>query len=475
MGKNKNKIRVSFVGENAEEVTGSCVLIETSNKTILVECGLYQGESSLLEQYQINNKRFRFKVKNIDYLIVCHSHIDHVGLIPKLYKQGATCKIISPTGLRQLFEIMGKDSAFILEKEAETLTIKFNREYNPIYSPQDVEQALNHWQEIERNKVIDIDENIQIRFVNSAHIINACQCELWIKNNGRTSKIAITSDLGNISVDNYYVENFEPIEKANLLIGEATYAREKGHITNKHRIKDLEKIKTIIEQTCVENKAKILFPIFALQRSQNILTYLYDLFGEDENFKIPIILDSPLLLKINEVFKKELKGKAKEKFERVLSWENIKISKEFSETEQWVKGKESCIFLSCSGMMTAGRSVYVASKLLPDPNNCIIFCGYANENSLANKIKNQKTKTLTIEGKSIPCRCQVANLLSFSSHMQRKDLLKYYSSGNYDKIAIVHSNFKDKVEFCEELQEEIQKKNKTNKVICINKSVEILL
>ena len=87
----------------------------------------------------------------------------------------------------------------------------------------------------------------------------------------------------------------------------------------------------------------------------------------------------------------------------------------------------------------------------------------------------KKQKTVTIDGKQIPCRCQSVILNSFSSHMQREDLLKYYSDGQYDKIAVVHSNFDDKVDFCKDLQEEISKKNKTNKVICVNKSTEILL
>ena len=94
---------------------------------------------------------------------------------------------------------------------------------------------------------------------------------------------------------------------------------------------------------------------------------------------------------------------------------------------------------------------------------------------LSSKIKEGKQKTVTINGESVPCKCQVANLTSFSSHMQRQDLIDYYSTGNFDKIAIVHSEFKDKIVFCEDLQKEINKKNKTNKVICVNKGTEILL
>lgn len=474
----KNKVRVKFIGMNAESVTGSSVLIETEKKKILVECGLYQGDESLLEQYRINKSRFPYKVKDIDYVILLHSHIDHVGLVPKLYKQGAKAQIVAPKGLRALFELMTMDSAYIMERDAEDLSKKFNRDFEPIYQEQDVYQTLEYWNELEKNEIVEIDEDIKIRFLNSSHIINSCQCELWIKNNNRVVKIGITSDLGNVSIDNDYVEDFQSIDKANLLIGEATYSRENKHITNKNRKKDLEKLKTIIEQTCIDNKGKVLIPVFALQRCQSILTCLYEVFKNENNFNIPIVIDSPLAIKITKLFLKELECINQQQFKKlqeVLNWENIKFEKEFEGTQGWINSKEPCVFLSCSGMLNAGRAVYTASKLLPNSNNCIVFCGYSSEGSLGSKIKNKKQKTVTIEGKSVPCRSQVINLLSFSSHMQREDLLNYYSTGNYDKIAVVHSEFNSKLSFCSDLQERINKKNKTNKVVCVNKNTEILL
>ena len=329
MSKVKNKVRISFVGENAKEVTGSSILIEYNDKKILVENGLYQGKGSLLEQYKINNKHFSYKVKEIDYLIVLHSHMDHVGLIPKLFKFENKCKIISPVGLKDLFEVMAKDSVFIMNKEAEDLTKKMKREFEPIYTDKEVYLTLDRWEEFPIEEKIQIEDNLTIRFIRSGHVINACQCEIWIKNNNKVIKIGITSDLGNIAIKNDYVEDIEYIDKANLLIGEATYAGNFKHITNKGRKKDLDKIETIVRQTCIENKSKILIPVFALQRTQTILTCLYDLFKDKEDFNVPIIIDSPLALKINEIFLKELKCEQQEKFAKVLAWKNIYKAKEF--------------------------------------------------------------------------------------------------------------------------------------------------
>lgn len=475
MSKKTNKVRVSFVGENATDVTGSCILIETNNKKILVECGLYQGESTLLQQYRINNARFKFKPKELDYVILNHAHVDHIGLVPRLYKEGCTAKIIAPIGLKKLYEIMLRDSAFIMERDAEDLQNKFKRIFEPIYDEKNVLTSLEYWYECEKNEVVNIDEDIKIKFTNSAHIINSCQSELWVTNANRTVKIGITSDLGNIALEQYYVDPFEKIEKANLLIGECTYSNEQRGVVKKDRKKDLEKLETVVEQVCVDNQGKILIPVFALQRCQVMLTYLYQIFHDREDFDVPIIVDSPLALKVNDIFLQELKGEDKELFKKVLQWKNLKFLKEFTDTQNWVESDKSCVFLSCGGMLQAGRAVYTATKLLPNIKNHIIFCGYSSSDSLATKIKNKKTKTINIEGKPISCRCGVTVLKSMTSHMQRPELIEYYSGGNYDKIALVHSNFNDKLGFAKELQNQILKKNKTNKVVVVNKSTEILL
>ena len=477
MGKNKDKIRIRFVGNNAINVTGSQILIECgkSKKKILVECGLTQENMSLLKSYQINSKKFNFKPKELNYIFLCHSHIDHIGLVPRLYKENCEAKIIAPVLMQKFFKEMCLDSAKIMERDSIDLTKKFKKEYPPIYKIENIYQALQYWKEYPINEKIELDEDIQFRFVGSGHIIGACQLELWIRNGSSIKKIAITSDLGNISVHQYYISDFTPIENANLLIGEATYNSSKRSTSEKDRIKDLQKIKDIVNQTCLEKKAKILIPTFALARCQSILTHLYDIFGEDCNFNVTIAIDSPLAIKLTDLYKEVLKGEDLKKFEKVMQWENIKKLKEFSDTEKFLNDKNACIFLSCNGMMTAGRSTYVASKLLPNADNHILFCGYSTEGSLAWKIKQKKFKTVSIDGKQIPCRCGITALNSFSSHMQHDDLLRYYSNYIFDKIALVHGEFKGKCIFAKELQEEISKKNKTGKVICVNTSTEILL
>jgi metallo-beta-lactamase family protein len=121
--------------------------------------------------------------------------------------------------------------------------------------------------------------------VPSGHIIQSAQIVLWIKQGNNTRKILYTSDLGNISVEKHYIRKFEPITNANLVIAESTYSRNDRSITQKDKLKDLEKIKTVVNQYCIERHGRVLIPIFSLDRTQNVLTLLYEIFGKDKNYK----------------------------------------------------------------------------------------------------------------------------------------------------------------------------------------------
>jgi len=475
MSKTKNKIRISFIGGNAEDVTGSMTLIEFGERKILIEAGLFQSEN-LLKNYQINNRRLPFKPSEIDLIFIGHAHIDHIGILARLYAQGCHAKIIVPNGIPDLFELMAEDSAFIFEKDIQTIKKRYGKDVFPIYTESDISATLPYFQEYGYNKKIELDDDISFRLIPSGHIICASQIELWINCNNHTSKIAYTSDLGNISIPKHYVTPFEPIDKCNILIGESTYADKSRSMTMKDREKDLEKIYSVIDTVCCDNKSKVLIPVFALDRVQNILTILYDMFHDNKDFHIPIIVDSPLAIKITKLYERLLDGEELDKYHDVMNWNNIKFIEEYADSKVYQESKDSVIVLACSGFMSAGRSRQWAKVLLPDVKAHILFVGYSSEGSLSYKIKKGKvTKTISIDGKPFPNRCNCSDLHSFSSHLTHDGLLKYYSDINADKICLVHGDFKPKCEFAKELQNEISKKNKCGRVIAVNKSTELLL
>ena len=482
MSKNKDKIRISFKDSGAaEDVTGSCTVISWGKpeKTILVDCGTVQGNMSLLKEYQANNARFLFKEKEVNYAFLTHAHVDHCGRLPLLAKRGFKGKIIVPEGTEAIIKELLLDSAKIMGRDAEDLSRRLGKNFPPIYEEDDVYRALSMVEEFPINKKIKVNDEITFEFIPAGHVMASAQLLLYITNGSTTRKIAFTGDLGNLDVEGYYVNDFAPIQNANLLVGECTYADKKRSVKAKDRFFDLDKIKTFVQTICVDGGGSVLFPSFSFMRSQVILTVLYDLFHEDKDFNIPIYVASPLTCKINKVFDEQLEGEQIERWRQVRNWDKVNFIDNFEKLEGIMAQNGPKILCCSSGMMNAGYSVYVAEKLLPSAKNGIAFIGYSVEGTLAWKIKQKKTKTLSLNGKPVPNRCQIINLSSFSSHMQRDSLVKYYSggfgTGSYGKIVLQHGNKKDRIGLAEDIQEAISKRNRSDKVLIANKSLEILL
>ena len=475
MAKSKDKIKIAFVGPASDDVTGSCIWIKTPDRQILLECGLYQSCKSTLENYKINNTHFEFKPKEIDYIFVMHNHADHLCLAPRLYAKGCVAQMIMPKGSHQIAEILLRDSVGIMKADADELSSKFKRCYMPIYTDGDVDKCLQNYSEYPMNEIIELDRYVKFRFVPSGHILNSAQIELWITQGNLTKKIVYTSDLGNIHIKKYYTNNFEPISKCDVFIGETTYARESRIASAKIRNKDLDKLKTAILQTCRDDKGRVLMPVFANDRCQNMLTYLYDLFGRDTNFEIPILIDSPMAKKCCEAYSKMLSGEDAEKWNEVLAWKNLHFAETYLESKEWRESNRPVVVLASSGMLVKGRSVGWVYHMLPKAKDRIIFCGYSAEGSIGAIIKEGKQKTITVSGKRRLNKCQVTNLTSFTSHMQKDSLLKYYSSLQCEKIILVHGDMQSKIDFSKELQEEISKNNNTSRVIVAKKGYELSL
>jgi metallo-beta-lactamase family protein len=410
-----------------------------------LECGSFQSCGSTLENYKINNKHFDFKPKDIDYVFLMHNHIDHIGLAPKLYKSGCVARIIAPSNTKDIAEILLRDSAHIMDTDALELSNKFKRDYSPIYTDSDVDRCLKYYTEYPIGETIQLDEYIKFKFLPSGHILNSAQLELWITEGNVTKKIGYTSDLGNVHINKYYTNKFKPIKKCDVLIGETTYAREERIANQKMRNKDLEKLEAVIRQTCVEDRARVLIPVFANDRCQNMLTYIYDIFGENAEFDIPILVDSPMATRVCKAYSELLDGEDVEKWNKVLTWKNVHFVEDSIESREWRDSNRPVVVLASSGMMVRGRSTGWAHSMLPHTDDRIVFCGFAAQDSLASIIKEGKQKTITISGHRVKNKCQVTDLHSFSSHMQRDSLLKVYGATECEKIVLVHGEMNGKI------------------------------
>lgn len=467
MAKRKDKIRISFIGNNADNVAGSMTLIETEEKNILLECGMIQSSNSIYD-YKENSKSFPFKPKNIDYVFLGHVHIDHSGRIPKLIKEGFDGKIITTSITGKLLKPMLLDCCNIIGKDAEYISRKRDKEVEPYYNDKDVAKTLNHVYEYDYGIKYDLDENISFRLLRNSHIVGACQIELFIQtSSGHVEKILYTSDLGGVKNKNHYVDDTEFCTKANVVISECTYGGAERNV-NGDRAKDMNKIKDTVHQVCEVAGGRLLIPVFSLGKCQQILTDLYMLFGEDQHFKIPIVCDSPLIWEVTKTYREFLTGEHKDLFDKVTNWKNVRFIKDFKESKNNVCDSSPKIILSSSGFLHKGRSVFYLQKYLENVKDHILFVGYAPPGSIAYKIRSGQ-KTITIDGKMFKNRCGISVLNSFSSHIGQEELLKFLKGIQCNKICLVHGEQANKIEFKALLESELSAMCKTTKVICTNK------
>ena len=480
MGKKKKEVTLEVIGGNATGVTGSCTKIDFYGRTILFELGMIQSNSTILGNYKENCAIFnKMKPKKIEMVIIGHCHCDHIGLIPMLFARGnRDVKIIVPKDSKCILKEMWNDTAYINERDCESLNRKGDKSYTPLYTQTEVEMALKNIIEIEIGNIISIDENVSIRYTPSGHILRACQTELYINGGSHTRKILFTSDLGNRMIENrkVFVEKLIPVTSCNICIGESTYGRRKGSMSKKDIELDRLKMKTVIKQFCVDSNNRVLIPTFSLDRMPFILWELYQLFGQDKNFKVPILVDSPLANRLLDCYSSILDGDAKEKFDEMMSWKNIKRIITPEDSMAAISDKGAKVICASSGMLTAGRSVKWIQSILPNENDCVLFVGFAGEDTLSGKIKNGTTqKTININGKPYKNKCQLVDLHSYSSHAQRQELINYYKGLNCEKIFLCHGDNQARLELKEDLEKALSECCKSTRVIIVNKGTKISL
>ena len=441
---------------------------------------MIQDNSTILENYKANSAILnKIKSKSIEMVIVGHLHCDHIALIPMLFARGNTqARIIVPKNSTSILKEMWYDCCYINQRDVDTLNRRDDKSYTPLYTENEVKQALSHVEEIEVGNIISLDENVSIRYTPAGHILCSCQTEVFINGGSHTRKILFTSDLGNTMIEDrkVFVEPFQKVNSANIVFGECTYGRRKGSMSKKDIELDRLKMKTVIDQYCVDGHHRVLIPIFSLDRMPFIIWELYQIFGKDENFKIPILVDSPLANRLLDCYSSILEGDKKEKFDEMMSWKNIQRIITPEDSKAAIGDSSSKVILASSGMLTAGRSLKWIQNILPKEEDCVLFVGYAGGDTLAGKIKNcREQKTININGKPFKNKCQIVDLHSYSSHMQREDLLNYYKGINTEKIYLVHGDTQARLEFKEDLEKELENCLKSTRVVIVNKGTKIKL
>jgi metallo-beta-lactamase family protein len=430
-------IKMNFFGA-VEEVTGSRHLIEAQGQRILLDCGLYQGRRK--ETYE-RNLNFPFDPSSIDTLIVSHSHIDHIGNIPNLVKQGFSGNIHCTLATADLMNIMLMDSAHIQENDVAYVN-KIRARHNeppiePLYTQEDIPPVIELIEAHGYNHSFKLD-GVKAIFRDAGHIIGSAITVLDINDDGRQVSICFTGDLGrhNLPIirDPYVVDN------ADILIIESTYGnREHENIKGA-----AERFARIVNET-VNRGGKIIIPAFALERTQELIYTINNLKNEHRIPDIPVYVDSPLAINATEIFRAHPECFDK-KVNDILQYDddpfgfdNLYFTRKVEDSKAINENRHPMIIISASGMAENGRILHHLKNNIENPANTIMIVGWQAHNTLGRKIA-ERLPEVPIFGEKYKLNSQVEMFDEFSAHADRNDLIEWVAKGKdrWKKVFIVH-------------------------------------
>ena len=429
-------MKVTFLGAT-KTVTGSNFLVEGAGKKFLVDCGMYQGSGA--DEYE-NEEPFLFDVNEIDFMLLTHAHIDHSGRIPKLYNEGYRNKVIATKATCDLCAIMLPDSGHIQEMEVEWKNRKRERKGEdplpPLYTAEDAAKSLEIFSPVKYDEIIDIDENIKVRFNDAGHMLGSAIIEVWVTENGKTENIVFTGDLGNNDIP--LLSPPTMIEDADYLVMESTYGN-RLHIRND----DKASLFLDIVYETLEKGGTVVIPSFAVGRTQEILYELNRIKEEkhDEEFykkykrlmSVPVYVDSPLAISATEVFKEnmDLFNEETQKIinsgDNPLEFNGLKFTKTADESKALNASNESAIIISASGMCEVGRIKHHLKHHLWEPNSTILFVGYQAPGTLGRKLVDGEKK-VKIFGEEIAVNARIEYIEGYSGHADQEWLLNFVYS-----------------------------------------------
>lgn len=429
-------MKVTFLGAT-KTVTGSNFLVEGAGKKFLVDCGMYQGSAS--DEYE-NEEPFLFDVNEIDFMLLTHAHIDHSGRIPKLYKEGYRNKVIATKATCDLCSIMLPDSGHIQEMEVEWKNRKRERKGEdplpPLYTAEEAAKSLEIFSPVNYDEIIDIDDNIKVRFNDAGHMLGSAIIEVWVTENEKTEKIVFTGDLGNNDIP--LLSPPTMIEDADYLVMESTYGN-RLHIRND----DKASLFLDIVYETLEKGGTVVIPSFAVGRTQEILYELNRIKEEkhDEEFykkykrlmSVPVYVDSPLAISATEVFKENMNLFNEETQaiinagDNPLEFDGLKFTKTADESKTLNASNESAIIISASGMCEVGRIKHHLKHHLWEPNSTILFVGYQAPGTLGRKLVDGEKK-VKIFGEEIAVNARIEYIEGYSGHADQEWLLNFVYS-----------------------------------------------
>ena len=422
----ENFAKIYFLGASGA-VTGSKFLIETSEKNIMIDCGVFQG---LKELRELNWKDLPVNVADIDLVLLTHGHLDHVGYLPRLVMQGFKGEIIGTSPTLAIAEIILHDSATIYKEEADKANKEKYTKHDPalpFYTQKQVEKTVELFQVAIEGKWITLSEHISCRFNYNGHIIGATFIELDI--NGK--RFVFSGDIGRSN--DFLLEDPKRPEWADFLFIESTYGNKL------HPNEDVEEKLAAIIMESFNAKGNLIIPSFAVERLQTLMYILWKLYQKNKIPNIPIIVDSPMGNNVLEIFKRFPKWHKLSPADYKNMCDHVNIIHSYKETWETIDDNRSKIIIAGSGMVAGGRVLTYLQQLIDEPSTTVLLVGYQAEGTRGRQLEEGASE-IKFFGKYYPVKAKIKTIESLSAHADQKDLIYWMSNIKNipEKVYLVH-------------------------------------
>lgn len=442
----ENKLSISFYG-GVGSVTGANFLLQDSKTKILVDCGLQQGRE---DSHLINKKVFDYEPSEMHFLFITHAHLDHIGRVCKLVRDGFKGTIYSTPETRELAMVMLADALKVMEmKEREVSDVE---KEIPLYDIHDFNQTFLIWKTIPYHENFNVNDDFSVYLKDAGHILGSSMYEFSYKG----KKIVFTGDSGNSPTP--LLRDTEKITDATYMIIDSVYG-DRNHEPKKERD---AKFRQVVTET-IKAGGALVIPAFSVERTQVILYELNNLVEEHQIPSIPIFLDSPLGLKVTDIYARNSKyfnqsvQKEIKEGDNIFSFPKLSISHGSRDSQDIFNTKNPKVIIAGSGMSSGGRVVAHEVNYLPDPRSTILLMGYQALGTLGRRIQ-EKPKEVEIKGSMIPVRARIEMISGYSSHKDSDGIVDMVSNtaSTLKKVFVVMGEPKSSAYLAQRLHNELE-------------------
>ena len=450
-------MELTFIGAD-HEVTGSCHFLRAAGKNILIDCGMEQGHDDFV------NQPLPVNPSNIDYVLITHAHIDHTGMLPKLYHDGYRGPVISTEATKDLCDIMLRDSAHIQAQEAEYAKRKAAKRgdfsaVQPVYTMEDAMNAVRLFKAYPYDQIVPLCEGIRFRFTDIGHLLGSASIELWLTENGEERKIVFSGDIGNKNQP--LLRDPKMTDEADYVVMESTYG---DRLHEKAKGDHVLELADAIRKTLLRG-GNLVIPAFAVGRTQVILYFIRQIKMNNmipELPDFPVYVDSPMAVEATSVFE-ECRGSCfdEDAMKMVnagvnpITFPNLHLTITQEESIAINNDDEPKVIISASGMCDAGRIKHHLKYNISRPDSAILFVGYQAEGSLGRRLTDGAPE-VKIFGETFSVRAEILVMDGLSGHADKNGLLEWIGAFRTKpkQVFVVHGDDAVAESFAQCLQEE---------------------